>query len=230
MHKESLESYRIALHFFSCILQNAPDEKLFHTIIEQDLFDSFFEWECFATPPKLSGAFKDISPSACIASLSKKYTKEKSNDDFLAELKAVSLDHLTLFSGPSPVSPPWESVWREKAQLLFGEQTQKVASLYTDWGISINNEKKEPEDHLGYELSFICFLLQKIKETSISTEIKQSAKNTLISFLEEHVLMWAGSCLEKASTSAKTVFYAENMKLCFVAIINLFENITSQKI
>lgn len=98
-------------------------------------------------------------------------------------------------------------------ELLFGEQTRNVSNTYLDWRMRIANASREPEDHLGLELSFVAFLLQTIHEGDPATVSLKgiSASEELRAFLENHLMAWAGDCLAKAATEAATPFTGKSL-------------------
>ena len=223
MDGKILDELLVALRFFSQVLQRSPDEGMLRQIIENGLFEDFRGWACFR--PAEAGERSPLAgtdPSQSLAILAEKYASAAAAGDYRRLYLDLHLDHLSLFSGPAPKAPPWESVWREKEKLLFGEQTDKVLNFYADWGIGIDNAGHEPEDHLGLEMAFALFLLRaSVDEPSPRSGRGLSPRAALALFLEDHVLPWAGLCLEKAREEAATDFYREIPVLCWTLLGNL---------
>lgn len=227
MHQDTLERYMVALHFFSRILQDSPSEELLRAIAEEGLFEDYKNWECFHLPvSNTQTIFPELNTEQSIDALINAYAPAGNDCAYRERYLNVHMDHLALFSGPTPKSPPWESVWRERDKLLFGQQTEKVNNFYADWGIEILQAGSEPEDHLGLELAFLLFLLQ-VAQAAPPEDAPQrvKAQKALESFMSEHVLPWAGDCLAKASHEASTVFFRELTKLCWVMLYTLNENL-----
>lgn len=122
-------------------------------------------------------------------------------------------DHLRLFSGPDPLAPPWESVWRERDRLLFGDCTAEVARIYANWGLEISQEGREPQDHLGLELCFLGYLLQLGQENNAECRGKEALREAG-AFLWDHILRFAPQVLDEASKQAQTPYYREVMDAC----------------
>lgn len=227
MHQDIFEQYMVALHLFSRILQDSPDEELLRAIAEEELFRECKGWECFRLPAgNARTIFPELDAERSINALVEAYGPAGNDREYRDRSLSIHMDHLALFSGPSPASPPWESVWRERDRLLFGEQTEKVNNFYADWGIEIQHAGSEPEDHLGLELAFLLFLLQVARTAPPEDSQKRvTAQKALRSFLDNHILLWAGDCLAKASCDASTVFFRELTKLCWVMLSNVDENL-----
>lgn len=227
MHQDTLERYMVALHFFSVILQDSPGEELLRVIAEEGLFRDYKNWECFHLPAnKTRAVFPDLNTEQSIDALIEAYAPAGNDREYREHSLNVHMDHVALFSGPSPKSPPWESVWLERDKLLFGRQTEKVHNFYADWGIEIQQAGSEPEDHLGLELAFLLFLLHVDRTTPPEDAQKRvNVQKALRSFMDDHLLLWAGDCLSTASREASTVFYRELTKLCWAMLDNLYETL-----
>ena len=195
MDTASAYMYLIVLRFCGSVFQNPPDAALLGRIHEQQLFT---DWPLAPRSEEAAAALAEL---------------DRANRVAPHDATALCLDHLRLFSGPTPLARPWESVWRERDQLLFGEQTERVREYYRAWGLSIDNAGHEPEDHLGLELAFCAFLLCKAAE-----EQDAAALAALGDFLDEHPLQWAGPCLRKAAEEAGETFYRCLSPLCFDAL------------
>lgn len=233
MNSTAFSQYVLSLQFFSQILQKSPDEDFFKALAQDDLFQEFSQWECFSS--SACGAlpeFGEVDAAGAIARLATAHGAAAVKDEgfYSYARREAHLDHLHLFSGPNPVAAPWESVWRERDKLLFGEQTEKVYRFYKAWGVCTEKSGKEPEDHLGLELAFALFLLQAMHgEPKSASADGASAKEALLTFLDEHVLPWADACLHAASRNANTVFYRETATLCSVMLHNLRGSVATAK-
>lgn len=204
MNESEMETWLAALNFFASIMREPPPAVFLAKVTEENLFDHFLQWSCFGPDSE-----SDIN----ILRLDAKGRDAGGWATKLAE------DHLRLFSGPHPLSPPWESVWCERDGLLFGEQTEKVRHIYQTWGLAAENEGREPEDHLSMELGFLAFLL------SLSPDARSASGSSpgtdLRAFLRDHCGTWMPQCLATASENAESVFYASSCRLCRTLLINL---------
>lgn len=140
--------------------------------------------------------------------------------------ESIAYDHMRLFSGPGPLAPPWASVWLERDGLLFGSTTDKVRAIYNDWNVQIGNIGHEPEDHLGFEMSFMGYLLDVLKNNPHATSSTGVTPiNSLNDFLNENVMSFAPVVLEKASRCATTPFYKYGCVHALTLLKNLQKDI-----
>ena len=201
-----LAGHMLALHIASKVLQDAPDATFLSQAHEQGLFS---EWPIQPRSGEGASALEAL----------KRMFQTKQGD-----AAAIRQDHMALFSGPTPIARPWESVWREREKLLFGEQTMLVRNAYVQWGIVNQEYGQEPEDHLGLELAFCVFLLDKMLNRNDET-----AAAALRAFLDDHVLQWAEPCLREASENASEEFYRHMPLLSLDAVNSLREALGPEK-
>lgn len=206
MDTQALTGHMLALHIASKVLQEAPDPVFLSQAHERSLFS---EWPVKPSSPEA------LSSLSALKGL------------FMAgpgDADALHREHLALFSGPNPAARPWESVWREKDKLLFGENTALVRDTYAAWGIATERQGHEPEDHIGLELAFCVTLLQRALEDG-----DVSALGALATFLDDHLLQWAGPCLRAASEAASEPFYRHMPTLCLDALEGLRAKLPSER-
>ena len=209
-----LQPYRLAVHFCSKVLHSPPDAALLEAIHTDQLF---------AVWPLA------VHSAAAQQAL---FMLEEANRTAPMDALAVHLDHVRLFSGPQPLARPWESVWREKEQLLFGENTVQVRDTYAAWGLEVEGRGHCPEDSLAFELAFVAHLLQMAsvegqcadcieRQCADCIERQCAALAALVDFLDKHLLPWAEPCLHEAAMQAGHVFYAGVSELCLDALTGL---------
>lgn len=204
------ETTLVSLHFFASILQKAPDGQMLGQIAGERLFESFAEWPCFD-----NHCLPDFDSANAIKRLCEDAKSHAQNIG--SWQRELAEDHLRLFSGPNPAAPPWESVWREKDGLLFGEQTEKVRNFYLDFGLGSANAGREPEDHLGLEIAFVAWL-GGTEQKSLSG---RDPSRALAAFMNDHLLCWQEACLARAAQNAASEFYRQNCLLCSLALKNV---------
>lgn len=129
------------------------------------------------------------------------------DDDSFKELRA---DYTRLFVGVGKVlAPPWESVYFNEDRMVFQEQTLKVRNWYRRFGLELENLHKEPDDHIGLEMSFIAYLAELgIKVLDEQDKEKDNLLNDAKrQFLSEHLLQWGPAWCALVNEHAKTDFY-----------------------
>ena len=139
-----------------------------------------------------------------------KWTKENANGLSQVSFDDIRHDFLYLFAGVGhPLASPWESTYFNEARTTFDKQTLEVREWYTNFGLMIELKNKEPDDHIGYELSFVAHLAQLASEAS---EVGDSAGceellQALRDFLSAHLLKWAFVWSERVQENARSDFY-----------------------
>jgi TorA maturation chaperone TorD len=126
------------------------------------------------------------------------------------ELKDVKIDYTRLFTGMRnlPVVP-WESVYFSDERLVFQESTLKVRSWYRRYGLESIDLYKEPDDHIGLEISFVghlAGLALTALQREDSNEVNQKL-NAQREFLAEHLILWAPLWSSLMIEHARTSFY-----------------------
>jgi TorA maturation chaperone TorD len=118
--------------------------------------------------------------------------------------KKLKLDYNYLFFGPEHIVVPlWESIYRTKEKLLFGEPDLTVRRYYQRFGLYVDD--REPADHFSLELSFMARLCaMSIIESKRVFAVLETQKN----FLEEHLLKWVPVLVNEVLSNAKTTFWS----------------------
>ncbi len=126
------------------------------------------------------------------------------------EFEAVKKDHLYLFTGVGNVlAPVWESVYFNEGRLIFQEQTLQVREWFARFGLQAERKGKEPDDHIGLELSFTAHLASLALQ-SLEAGNDQEFEGFLKAqrdFLKEHLLRWGIAWARLVKQHGETEFY-----------------------
>ncbi|MGB9669495.1 MAG: TorD/DmsD family molecular chaperone, partial [Anaerolineales bacterium] len=176
-----LMSEILLLDFLSKVFYKEPNEELISMILENNLFEEV--------------PFAEEQESTCKAlEILLEWTKDNINKSLKEILKDIKYDYTRLFIGIGKVlAPPWESVYFNIDHLVFQEQTLEVRSWYRRFNIEPEKIYKEPDDHIGLELSFVSFLTQKALDALNNSDHHEYEYYIHVKkqFLSEHVLNWA---------------------------------------
>lgn len=125
------------------------------------------------------------------------------------ETARVVEDNAVLFVGPEAPVPMWESVWREKDGLLFGDTTLEVQRHFRQAGFVNPAEGREPDDHLALELSFLAALLARAGTAADQgdQDAAEHYRRLAADFMTAHPARWAADCLREIRQRAATPFY-----------------------
>ncbi len=107
------------------------------------------------------------------------------------------------------LAAPWESVYRSKTGLTFQESTLRVREIYQSFGLEAEAIHREPDDHIGIELTFIGRLSEGAAEAAAGGDATELGRHVDAqrAFLRDHLLEWAPRCLELVSAHAETEYY-----------------------
>lgn len=160
--------------------------------------------------------------------LLQRWSSENQNGISEAQFKAIQKDQLYLFIGIDKVlAPVWESVYFSQSRLVFQEQTLQVREWYARFGLQIERLNKEPDDHIGLELSFLAHLaaqaLQAIDQDDM--ECFQGVLQAQRDFQTEHILRWGPAWAKLVDKHAETDFYQGLAHLTHGALLAAAENL-----
>ena len=138
------------------------------------------------------------------------WTSENLNGISDEEFKLLKQDHLRLFIGTDRVlAPVWESVYCNEKRLVFQEQTLQVRQWFYRYGLESEKFNREPDDHIGLELSFVAHLAS-LAIKAMESDDQQTFDQTLQAqrdFLSEHLLRWGPVWAKLVLQHAETDFY-----------------------
>jgi len=187
----------LLLDFLSKSLYVEPDEDWISTLFKENLFDEVpFAYEQNETAEALKVLTNWIDENML-----------RSTQEIIKDLK---YDYARLFIGLGKVlAPPWESVYFNVDHLVFQEQTLQVRDWYRRFNIEPVNLFKEPDDHIGLELSFLSYLTQKALDAHHSSNLAefQNYIKAEKQFLAEHVLNWAPYWCTLVYENAQSGYY-----------------------
>lgn len=109
--------------------------------------------------------------------------------------ESLAREYQRLFVGPHHFeAPAWGSVYLDKDRALFGCSTLELRQWMRTNGIALNDDKAEPEDHIGKMLVLLGWLANE--------------KPGLVpEYLCKHLMTWAPRYLELLITDARNSYY-----------------------
>jgi TorA maturation chaperone TorD len=127
------------------------------------------------------------------------------------ERKVLAREYQRLFIGPHHFeAPSWGSVYLDKDQVLFGCSTLELRQWMRANGITINEDKREPEDHIGKMLLLLGWLAREKPEL-------------IREFLAEHLMPWTPRYLDLLRADARQPFYTGLAALTQVTLRGVVE-------
>jgi TorA maturation chaperone TorD len=121
----------------------------------------------------------------------------------------------------------WESVYLTESHLVFQEQTLQVREWYRRFGLQMERLHREPDDHIGLELSFIAHLASRAVQAI--DEVDEASLDSLLQaqreFLSEHLLRWGPAWAKLVKKHAQTDFYRALAHLTHGTLLALVEEL-----
>ena len=194
--KETLLGEALLFGLFGRAVYNQPDKEWLNSLISEDVF---------AEVPFSAEQLETKRGQEIMQGWVQK--NKGISDEAFQELR---VDHTRLFVGVGKVlAPPWESVYFNEDRMVFQKQTLEVRDWYRRFGLELENLHKEPDDHIGLEMSFIAFLAELgVKVLDEQDEEKYKLLNDAKrQFLSEHLLLWGPAWCALVKEHANTDFY-----------------------
>ena len=193
---ETAQAYRVLCEFCSLLLVENPSEETLNRLIDQR--------ELLREDP-----FSSVAPKEAAALFS--LLSEVSTSGSEAFKTEVKRDYTYLFRmvGASHTSP-YESVYRTDDRTMFGPTTLEVREAYRAYGVQVPKQGSVPDDHIGYEFSFLAHLMGVAANSEgegAGDGAPARACDDARAFLSDHVLVFAPVYLANVQTRAKEPFY-----------------------
>jgi TorA maturation chaperone TorD len=180
--------------------------KTLYRELERDDLDCLIETQVFTEVP-FGEEQADTQAAVSVLSFWTDKNAAGLSQDALDDIRH---DYFYLFAGVGrPLASPWESTYFNDARVTFEKQTLEVRDWYRRSALMIERKNREPDDNIGYELSFIAHLAQLAYEASEVGEIGEYQRlvQSLRDFLAEHPLRWAFVWAQRVGENARSQFY-----------------------
>ena len=134
------------------------------------------------------------------------------SSDGEAVIDKIKSEYVYLMLGPGKLpAPPWESVYVNKARVIFQESTLKVREAYLEYDLLPAEYPHVADDHLAIELDFMSRLGEMGQESFDKGDMQQLRKilSSQKAFLDNHLLVWIGDFAELIQSSKTNHFYPQ---------------------
>lgn len=134
----------------------------------------------------------------------------------------LHVEYARLFVGPNELlAPPYGSVYLEEGNQVMGYSTLGVRKLYEEAGLSLDNDVKQPDDHISLELEFMYYLLHKELEAGEKGNKEQAGqwRNQQKKFLVSYLAPWVPAFAERIRQGSGNRFYS-SLADCLEAYVN----------
>lgn len=179
------------------ILYQEPDKEWLDGLIADDVFSEI---------PFGSGQTKVEKGLKTLQQWTKKNIKGITDKEF----ELIKRDHLYLFTGVGkPLAPVWESIYLSDSHSLFQKETLQVRQWFARFGLQVEKLNREPDDHIGLELSFMSHLAARALQAleSGNEQDFEPALQAQRDFMTQHPLRWAPTWSKLVNQNATSDFY-----------------------
>lgn len=199
MHPEYFNACALALNFFSRLFLDAPGHELLSQLRRESLLE---QWPL---PVNTENGERGL---ALLTASVDGYTSSART--------ALVAEYTSLFIGPANTVPLWESLWTTKEKLLFDGPMFEVRDDYARYGLVSANPAHEPDDHFGYELSFLGGVMGLLADALENSRPDDAAAHAVAArdFMQAHLGVWAFDFLRTTATRDDAVFYRGAALLC----------------
>ncbi len=180
--------------------------KAFYAAPDREWLDALVAEELFAEVP-FGGDQPDTETGLILLRAWSGANRDGISDAALETLRA---EYTRLFLGPGPVvAPPWESVYFSEERLLFQRETFQVRAWYAHFELAAPGLHREPDDHIGLELSFVAHLAGLALQAFQAHEQErfQGVLEAQRRFLAEHVFRWGPGWCSRVEATSGSDFY-----------------------
>lgn len=120
----------------------------------------------------------------------------------------LRIDYTRLFLGPFGIrSKPYGSVYLDGKNIVMGESTMALLTLYHDGGFHVAENFSEMPDHVAVELEFLYLLNTRLAEIPVEVTERDRLSRLGRSLLAEHLGQWIIPFTEAMKKGADTDFY-----------------------
>lgn len=127
-----------------------------------------------------------------------------------ATISRLKSEYVYLLIGPDKLpAPPWESVYVNKARVIFQESTLKVRKAYLEHQLLPAEYPHVADDHIAIELDFMAKLGKMCQDYFEAGDIPQTRKilTDQRDFLQNHLLVWIDEFAQQIQNSKTHHFY-----------------------
>jgi len=131
----------------------------------------------------------------------------------------LRIDYTRLFLGPFDiVSKPYGSVYLDGGNIVMGDSTMAVLTLYREGGFHVAEAFTEMPDHVVVEMEFLYLLNTRLGKGDVEIVERDRLEKLGRSLLDEHLGRWIIPFTEAVKKGACTDFYRKlaDLTQCFI--------------
>jgi len=128
-------------------------------------------------------------------------------DDYVEEL---TVEFSRLFIGPKQAPAiPFASFYLSENSTVMSEITLEVRKQYLEAGLAVQNLYQTPEDHIGFELEFMEYLLTRLLELQEAGDEDEAERleELMDTFFNDHLTVWVPDFADLIIEHSEEDFY-----------------------
>lgn len=121
------------------------------------------------------------------------YLRTVPPDEMASIHREMKIEYTRLFIGPRHLpTPPYESVYRTPQKLMMQDPTIDVRAFYLRHGFQVVRLNQEPDDTVGIEFEFMCWLSAESLKAFQQGNQKELAEllSSQVEFCNLHLCQW----------------------------------------
>ena len=118
---------------------------------------------------------------------------------------ALRDDYRRLFASKG-LAPVYESVYSVKIDRNVDNKQQDISEIYKSYGWKHRFRNITEEDHLGVELLFLTWLIEKYTHLD-DDACREEMRNEIVRFIDYHLLSWLPNWNRKIQDGSETLCY-----------------------
>ncbi len=122
----------------------------------------------------------------------------------------LQVEYAKLFVGPNElIAPPFGSVYLDQGKRVMGDSTLAVSKIYDEAGLVLDEDVKQPPDHVAIELEFMNYLIAR-EIQALNDGDAAAAKGylgTQAAFFEENLAAWAPEFARRIKDGTQNKYY-----------------------
>ena len=188
-----------AYRLFTVLLREEPDDSILDILKDPGTYQRL--------AILASGDVDSCEASAVFRSV---LAEMEQNCRYCDDVDRLRDEYTRLFIGPCElVSPPWESAYEGKGNVIMQESTLEVRKCYLREKLLPLGHPRVADDHISLELDFMARMSGRLLKAHDAHDAGEVARIVCVQqeFLDEHLLSWVPRYRTALDQAARSGFY-----------------------
>jgi TorA maturation chaperone TorD len=118
-----------------------------------------------------------------------------------SDVDALAVEYAAIYLTGAYAASPCESVWLDEDHLVCQQPMFELRTIYQAAGLTAENWRKRPDDHLVLQLLYIAHMLRRAASADFSAP-------ALRRMMDDHLLRWLPAFAARVAARTTLPFYA----------------------